>query len=323
MNAVTKRILLYVGLTFALTFGFVLLAVKPLLESENPMLATIGQAGISLVMLLPALCVALTRALTREGFADAWLKPVEFKKRWGYYALAWFGPAALTLVGCAVYFLAVPGDFDPGMGYIRASYEALGATLTAEEAKAALGQQLITALLAGPLLNCVTCFGEEWGWRGYLLPKLITRMPIWGALLLSGVIWGLWHAPLTLLGHNYGLDYPGYPYAGIAAMCVFCIANGVFFSFVTLRAGSCIPAVLAHGGLNSIAQAGLYYTRTGGNPFVGPMPTGILGGSAILLAALVFGALLLRDARRPRPIGALPGENEPASAESAAKAGGG
>lgn len=310
MKALRQRIVLFLLLTFALTCALVFYGIVPMLNSGSEMLSTVGQSLITVVMLIPALCVALTRIFTKEGFSNCWIKPVGFKKRWGYYALAWLGPALLTLVGCAVYFIAVPSEFDPAMGYIRASYEALGVSISVEQAKATLLQQLAIALLAGPVINSVACFGEEWGWRGYLLPKLTQCMPMWAVLITGGVIWGLWHAPLTILGHNYGTGYEGYPYLGIAAMCVFCMVMGSFFSFVTLRSGSCIPAVIAHAGLNSIAQAGLYYTRAGGNPFVGPTPTGILGGSAFLAAGLVMGILLIRDAKRPCPLGEMPGDGE-------------
>ena len=57
-------------------------------------------------------------------------------------------------------------------------------------------------MLIGPVLNAIPALGEEWGWRGYLLPRLTGTRGVVAGLLLSGVIWGLWHAPLTLLGHN-------------------------------------------------------------------------------------------------------------------------
>jgi len=41
-------------------------------------------------------------------------------------------------------------------------------------------------------------FGEEFGWRGYLLPRLA---PLGGisAAIITGVIWGLWHTPVIVL----------------------------------------------------------------------------------------------------------------------------
>ena len=135
-------------------------------------------------------------------------------------------------------------------------------------------------------MNFVTCFGEEWGWRGYLLPKMNKLLPTIPTLLITGVIWGLWHAPLTIIGHNYGIGYPGFPYTGIAMMCLFCVVLGVFMSYVTLKTKSCLPAVIAHGAVNGIAAIGIYFTTDGGNPFVGPAPTGIIGIIPFLLLAV-------------------------------------
>lgn len=148
--------------------------------------------------------------------------------------------------------------------------------------------QAFTGLFFGPIMNIVTCFGEEWGWRGYLLPKMAEKLPAIPMLLINGVIWGLWHAPLTAIGHNYGVGYPGFPFAGIAMMCFFCIVVGVFLSYVSMKTKSCIPAALAHGGINSIAALGMYFTKDGGNPFVGPAPTGIVGGLPFIVVAVII-----------------------------------
>ena len=146
--------------------------------------------------------------------------------------------------------------------------------------------QCVQALFLAPVMSFVTCFGEEWGWRGYLLPKMQNLLPTVPMLLVTGIIWGLWHAPLTIIGHNYGLGYWGFPFTGIAMMCLFCITLGIFLSFVTLKTGSCIPAILAHGAINGIAAIGIYFTHDGGNPFVGPAPTGIIGMIPFLAAAI-------------------------------------
>lgn len=100
---------------------------------------------------------------------------------------------------------------------------------------------------------------------------------------------GLWHAPVIALGHNYGLGYPGFPCTGIAAMCVFCVAFGLLLMWLTMKTGSSLPAAVAHGAINGVASLGLLVSADGGNPFVGPLPTGIIGGAPILIAgAIVF-----------------------------------
>ena len=238
-------------------------------------------------MFFPAIGVLLTRLITKEGFKDAWLKP-NLKKNLRFYLLAWFGPAILTFAGCALYFLLVPGTFDPSCGYMRQTMEAAGMPYEAQAVPMDLLMliQTVQALFLAPVLNFVTCFGEEWGWRGYLLPKVSKHFSTVPTLLITGIIWGLWHAPLTIIGHNYGLGYWGFPFTGIGMMCVFCTVLGIFMSYVTLKTKSCIPAILAHGAINGIAAIGIYFTFDGGNPFVGPAPTGIIGIIPFVIVAI-------------------------------------
>ena len=143
-------------------------------------------------------------------------------------------------------------------------------------------------MFMAPLLNLIPCFGEEWGWRGYLLPKIARRMGFLPAVLLTGLIWGLWHAPIIVAGHNYGMQYPGYPWAGIAAMCAFCIVASALLSYITLKARSCWPAVLAHGAVNGTASVGVLFLADpmGYDHFLGPVPTGIIGAAFYIVAAV-------------------------------------
>lgn len=114
-------------------------------------------------------------------------------------------------------------------------------------------------------------------------------------LLINGVIWGLWHAPITAIGHNYGVGYFGFPFTGIAAMCFFSTMVGIFLSYVSMKTKSCIPAVLGHGALNSISAPGMYFTVDGGNPFTGPVPTGIVGGLPFIVASVIMAVLMVKN----------------------------
>ena len=66
-----------------------------------------------------------------------------------------------------------------------------------------VGLALGGALLAGFTINGLFAFGEEYGWRGWLADELRPLGAFW-ANVITGVLWGLWHAPLILLGFNYG-----------------------------------------------------------------------------------------------------------------------
>ena len=284
-----KRVLIYIGITFGLTWAYCLTIVYPIANGASlsgvPAVAT--QLAVAATMFFPTIGVLLTRLVTKEGFRNAWLRP-HIKGNLKYYLLAWFGPGILTFVGMGIYFLLFPGNLDLSFSYFTATLEASGAPMETLPISVGLlmAVQCMQGLFMAPALNFVTCFGEEWGWRGYLLPKISKHFSTVPTLLISGIIWGLWHAPLTIIGHNYGLGYWGFPFTGIAMMCLFCITLGIFLSFVTLKTGSCIPAILGHGAINGIAAIGIYFTHDGGNPFVGPAPTGIIGMIPFMIVAL-------------------------------------
>ena len=286
-----KQILIYIGSTFLITCGYCFLILYPVINGESlsgvPSLK--AQLLTAAVMFFPALGVLITRLITKEGFKESWLK-LNLRGNVKTYLLAWFGPSILTILGTVLYFLIFPDQFDPDCGYMQATLDSMGAK--PEDIPIPLSLlmvvQGIQGIFLGPIMNFVTCFGEEWGWRGYLLPKLRKQMPLIPTLLVSGIIWGLWHAPLTAVGHNYGLGYAGFPYTGIGMMCLFCITLGVFMSYVTLKSGSCIPAILSHGAINGFAAIGMYFTKDGGNPFVGPAPMGIIGMIPFMLVAVIL-----------------------------------
>lgn len=284
-----KRVLLYLAITFGLTWGYCFIFLYPIVNGEalNGVPSIAAQLLTAACMFFPAIGVFLTRLITREGFRDCWLRP-HLKGNIKTYLLAWFGPGILTLAGMGIYFLIFPDNLDLSFGYFAATLEATGAPL--ETLPMPIGTLMLVQCMQGlfmaPVMNFVTCFGEEWGWRGYLLPKISKHFGTFPTLLITGVIWGLWHAPLTAIGHNYGLGYWGFPFTGIAMMCVFCIVMGTFLSYITLKTKSCIPAILAHGAINGIAAIGIYFTFDGGNPFIGPAPTGIIGMLPFLLLTI-------------------------------------
>jgi uncharacterized protein len=107
--------------------------------------------------------------------------------------------------------------------------------------------QIMTSF-TGFLVNIPFVIGEELGWRGYLLPKL-KPLGFWKANIILGVIWGLWHIPLILLGHNY----PNHEIQGIFLMVLFCIIIGTLLNFSVWKSKSIWPAVFGHGAINASA----------------------------------------------------------------------
>jgi membrane protease YdiL (CAAX protease family) len=110
-----------------------------------------------------------------------------------------------------------------------------------------------------------------------------------------GLIWGVWHWPVILMGHNYGLDYPGAPFLGPLVMVWFTLTLGVLLGWLALKAKSVWPAVIGHAAVNGIANLGALLSQGQPNPLVGPTPVGLIGGAGFALAALAIWLLALSD----------------------------
>ena len=78
-------------------------------------------------------------------------------------------------------------------------------------------------------------------------------------LLVNGIIWGLWHAPLTVSGHNFGTEYKFYPWLGILLMCLYCIVMNALLTLLTERTKSIYPASFCHM-INNNLSAGILLT---------------------------------------------------------------
>ena len=219
-----KRLLIYLGLCFGMTWLW-FFAVNPKFTRWND-LSRYMISFISLGMLFPVIAHVLTRLITKEGFKmygkDSAMFGISFKDRkWIYFLLALLLPCLITELGNLFAILFCRQLFDPGypkeldMDYRIFFLQPLAAIFTG-------------------VIGSFAAFGEEGGWRAYMMPKLIKLFGGKKALplIIGGIIWGLWHAPLTCIGHNFGTDYPGFPFLGILMMCAFCILMGVILTFL-------------------------------------------------------------------------------------------
>ncbi len=190
---------------------------------------------VQFVIFAPAIANVLTRLITKEGFGQTYLR-LNLKGNVRYYILAAAIPIAVGLItGLAA--TLIYGKWDLAEIRSHASW------------KTALGFLLSTAT-AGPLIAFQT-FGEEFGWRAYMNQKMEPLLGTVGTCILGGIIWGVWHAPLTIEGHNFGKDYAGYPYAGIALMALFCTLHGIMLMWLVKKTGSVIPAAIFHAVNNN------------------------------------------------------------------------
>ena len=236
-----QRLLIYLGLTFLLTFIWFFVSDPDRSTWED--MGTMRQSFVALGMLFPVICHVLTRVITKEGFRFSGENNSYFgiylkDGKWKYFLFACLVPWLYMELSNLIELAMCPSMYDPEY-YISLDIE-----------KRMLFLMPVYAIVTG-FVGSFAAFGEEGGWRGYMMPKLLKITGRKRALIIGGVIWGLWHAPLTCIGHNFGTDYPGFPYLGIVCMCIFCTLMGVLLTFITEKSGSVWPAAIMHAVNNS------------------------------------------------------------------------
>lgn len=281
-----EKIAAFIGIEF----GLVILCTLPLFllraEPASPLMLFTS----ILFMFLPALTTLIVKRMAHEK--GGLFLQLNIRKAWKQYLLAAFIPGALEGIGAALYFFIFPGHLDLSLSYAAQLLTLNGQTVELPQLSLPLviGAGLLL-ILAAPLVivNHAAAFGEEIGWRGFLLPLLMDELGARKAVLLDGVLWGIAHAPLVCFGLNYTGEYPGAPWSGILMMVLFASATGIFFSYLTLKSRSIFPACIAHGAINAIREAPLLICLNTYNALLGPKPSGLIGMTGFLvLGAIIF-----------------------------------
>lgn len=138
----------------------------------------------------------------------------------------------------------------------------------------------VQGILAGLTINGLFAYGEEYGWRGVLAAEL-RPLGLFRANLLTGLLWGLWHAPIIMLGHNYGAEW-GW---GILAMITWVTPLAFLLSWVRERTGSVLSAAILHGAYNGVVGVFLF-TTIGGSVLIS-VPMGLVMAVALTVLAII------------------------------------
>ncbi len=284
-----KGIWTFLALTFGITFAYEGcligsgISMNFGLTSPGAMPQAYTPLLIALAMWIPAVStVIVVKFITKEGFRVTNIR-IGALKPYAVSALAI--PAAFAVIYALTWLVGLVTP-DWRLEGLRHALAAKGIdTANLPDPRLVLPAVLLASLVMGPVLNGLFGFGEELGWRGYLLPKL---MPLgkWKAYTLVGIIWGLWHAPLVLAGFNY----PGSPVLGVLGMIGMTTTFGIYLNEMTLRHRSSVLAGWMHGAFN-----GQFY---GAWRMLFPNVHPLLGGVTGLVGMLVWVTLGLAVARK-------------------------
>lgn len=142
---------------------------------------------------------------------------------------------------------------------------------------------VISGVAAGITINALAAFGEELGWRGFLFEEFKSLGFVKSSFLIGG-LWGVWHAPLIAMGHNF----PNHPFEGIFVMVIFCVVFSFIMNYFREKSGSVILSSMMHGVLNGIAGLGVITSSVRNDILYN-----IVGISGIVSVMVILGIIIL------------------------------
>lgn len=205
-------------LTFALSWGVG--GAYLVARAAAPGLAPLGPANpVFLLMNCAPSLAAFALAARQPGGASALLAGL-----WRPLSLAWLAVAVLFLPTVC----ALAGSLGP------------------------VPLSLLPLLFAD-----IAPWGEEFGWRGYLLPRLQERMPVLGASLLVGVVWVIWHIPAFFLAGVMSAGAGDFAWWALGTL-----ALSLVMGVLSLRANAnlVVAGILPHLAINAAARAGWWHS---------------------------------------------------------------
>ena len=207
---------------FLLAFGLAWVVWVP--RAAGAPLDTVGQAWTW----APAIAALLAAALTggRDAVRELGSRLVRWRVGWQWYLVVILGPAVFSLMVAGIYVV-------------------LGGSWAEAAPPALLEGSLLFLPLFLLILTLTDGLGEELAWRGFALPRMLTRYNALVASLVLGVIWALWHLPLLWTEGNGMFHQP------VWLLLLDVAAKSVLFTWVFLHTrGSVLIAMLFHGATN-------------------------------------------------------------------------
>ncbi|MFY0217292.1 type II CAAX prenyl endopeptidase Rce1 family protein [Bacillus cereus] len=238
---------------------------------------------IVVYMFTPALSSILTRIILKEGFKD-----VSFSlgnlKIWKGIGFALLIPMIICGITYSIAWLSGIAGFqypEVGMFILEPIYNMLG--LQYVTVPFSFIYLVVLSGIFGSLLGLIPALGEEMGWRGYMLTRLVDA-EFSRPILISGLIWATWHVPIVIAGL-----YVAGPSVVLSVLGIYlCIVPfGYIIAYLRLITGSIWPSVIIHATWNAIIQGPFTRASTGYQTEIWIGESGLITASIILITAII------------------------------------
>jgi membrane protease YdiL (CAAX protease family) len=287
---------MFVGVAYGAAWVLLWPAIQAGADLSNPVASPVAYIATVAMMFTPSIAALLVAVTLQRRRGKALLLGLGltgfFTRRGWRFALTGLAGAAILVLGSwGLGLLFGWVQLDPE----RSIAKDLLVRVTGEQPPMPMALLALLQLLNLPIgiaITAIAATGEEIGWRGWLLPRLLPLGRCW-ALSVSGAIWGLWHAPAILLGLNYEQRNP----LGIIMMTIGCVGAGVLIGWLRLASGSLLPCVLAHAALNSFATYQSILFPPFDQRLVGPLAITGWIVLALLIVLCVLRVIRLRHRR--------------------------
>jgi membrane protease YdiL (CAAX protease family) len=213
-KSVAKKIVTFVLLTFSISSIFYCVMIR----TGSTARVVLGW------MWSPGIAAILTQLLFRGRLRDLGWRLGELR----YLLLGYVIPLAYASIIYSAAWITGLGGFQPQSP-----------------------TRLLTFGTLGLLVACLAALGEEVGWRGLLVPELAKATSFGKAVILTGIIWAIWHYPAIIFA-DYRSEAPLWFQLSLITLAV--LGYSVLTAWLRLRTGSIWPTVLWHGAHNLFIQ---------------------------------------------------------------------
>jgi len=238
MRPLGKQILVFLLLAFAFS------SVPYYLILHSGHVAVGNGLGAALIMWCPGLAAFVTCWLLRIDIGSlGWnWRPARYQA-WSYFIPILYALPVYIAVWALIRGSFAFSDFAHAMG------KAFG--FAHRPTEAALLLAIPAYATVGVIGGMARTLGEEIGWRGFLLPRLVEQAGFTWGCVLSGCIWAVWHYPVLLFADYNAGTRPGY---ALACFTLMVIAAAFIWGWLRLKSGSLWTAAILHASHNAFIQ---------------------------------------------------------------------